>query len=392
VVDNLDSLGDNLEAFPVDNGWARLVIFLLGDPHLLEGGQGGQDGATDPYRVLTLRGSNNLDLNCGWSQGGDFLLHSVSNTGVHGGTSGQDSVGVQILTNVNIALHNGVVNGLVDSAAFHTQERGLEQGLGATEPFVANGDNLTVRKLIGLFQGGGSSSGGHFLFKVQGNVAQLFLNVSDNFSLSGGGEGVATFGQDFHEVVGQVPAGQIQTEDGVGEGVTLVNGDGVGNTISRVQDDTGGTTGSVQGQDGLDGDVHGWGIESLKHNLCHLLPVGLWVEWGLSEQNGVLLWGNTQLIVEGVMPDLFHIIPIGDNSVLNWVLEGEDTSLGLGLITYIAVLLTHTHHDTLMSWATDDGWENSAGSVIPGEPGLAHTGSIVYNQRGNIVVTHCDRF
>lgn len=29
-------------------GRARFVIFLLSDPHLLEGGQGGQDGATNP--------------------------------------------------------------------------------------------------------------------------------------------------------------------------------------------------------------------------------------------------------------------------------------------------------------------------------------------------------
>jgi hypothetical protein len=30
--------------------------------------------------------------------------------------------------------------------------------------------------------------------------------------------------------------------------------------------------------------------------------------------------------------------------VLDRVLEGEDPSLGLGLITYVGVLLTHTNH------------------------------------------------
>ena len=105
-----------LEALPVDNSWARLIVFLLGDPHLLEGGQGGQDGTTDPDGVFSLWGSNDLDLNGGWSQGSDFLLHSVSNTRVHGGTTGQDSVGVQVLPDVDIALHDGVVDGLVDSA------------------------------------------------------------------------------------------------------------------------------------------------------------------------------------------------------------------------------------------------------------------------------------
>ena len=99
----------------MDNGWAALVVFLLGDPHLLEGGKRSQDGSSDPYGVFSLRWSNDLDLNGGWSQGGDFLLHTISNTGVHGGATRHDGVGVQVLPDVNIALHDGVVGGLVDS-------------------------------------------------------------------------------------------------------------------------------------------------------------------------------------------------------------------------------------------------------------------------------------
>merc|ERR1711942_405686 len=109
----------HLETFSMDNGRTRLIILLLGDPHLLEGGQRGQDGATDPYRVLPLRRSNDLDLDGGWGKSGDLLLHSVSNTWVHGGASGHDGVGVQVLSDVNIALHDGVVGGLVDSASLH---------------------------------------------------------------------------------------------------------------------------------------------------------------------------------------------------------------------------------------------------------------------------------
>lgn len=42
-------MSGHLEAFAVHNGWAGLVVLLLGDPHLLEGGQRGQDGAADPH-------------------------------------------------------------------------------------------------------------------------------------------------------------------------------------------------------------------------------------------------------------------------------------------------------------------------------------------------------
>merc|ERR1739837_10823 len=148
-----------LEALPVDDGRAALIVLLLGDPHLLEGGEGSKDGASDPDGVLPLRRSNDLDLNGGGSKGSDLLLHPVSDTRVHGGASGHDSVGIQVLPDVNIALHDGVVGGLMDTARLHAKEGRLEEGLGGTEPLIANGDDLAVGKLIGLLKGGGGGSG-----------------------------------------------------------------------------------------------------------------------------------------------------------------------------------------------------------------------------------------
>ncbi|KAA8582305.1 hypothetical protein FQN60_009045 [Etheostoma spectabile] len=161
-------------------------------------------------------------------------------------------------------------------------ERRLEEGLWATETLVTNGDDLTIGQLIALFQGGGGGSGGHLILKVKSHVAQLLLDVTHNLTLSSG------------------------------------------------------TTRGVEGQDSLDGHIHGWNVEGLKHDLGHLLPVGFGVQGGLSEQGGVLLRGHTQLIVK-----------VGDDAVLNGVLQGQDAPLALSLITYIAVLLTHTHHHTM---------------------------------------------
>ena len=50
-----------LEAFAVDDGGAGLIVLLLADPHLLEGGQRGQDGAANPHGVLALRGRDDLE-------------------------------------------------------------------------------------------------------------------------------------------------------------------------------------------------------------------------------------------------------------------------------------------------------------------------------------------
>ena len=172
----------------MDDAWAGFVVFLLGDPHLLEGGQGSQDGTTDPDGVFPFRGSDDLDLDGRGSESGDFLLHPIGDTRIHGGTSGEDSVGVQVLPDVHIALHDGVVDGLMDTARFHTQEGRLEESLWATEPLVTDGDDLTVRKFVGLLEGSGGGGGGHFLLEVQGDIAEFFLDVSDDFPFSCGSE------------------------------------------------------------------------------------------------------------------------------------------------------------------------------------------------------------
>ena len=36
---------------------------------------------------------------------------------------------------------------------------------------------------------------------------------------------------------------------------------------------------------------------------------------------------NTKFIVEGVVPDLFHVVPVGDDTVFDGVFEGQDTTL-----------------------------------------------------------------
>merc|ERR1712088_1180771 len=379
---------EKLEALPMDNGWAALVVLLLGDPHLLEGRKGRQDGTSDPDGVFPLRGSNDLDLNGGWGKSGDLLLHTISNTRVHGGATRHDGVSVQVLPDVNIALHDGVVGGLVDSAGFHSQEGRLEEGLWGTETLVTDGDDLTVGKLIGLLEGGGGSSGGHFLLEVKGNIAKLLLDVTDNLALSGGGERITTLGEDLHEVVGKLTASQVQTEDGMGKGITFIDGHVVGDTISGVHDHTGGTTGGIQGEDSLDGNIHGGHVEGLEHDLSHLFTVSLGVEGSLSQEDGLFLWGNTELIVEGVMPDLLHIIPVGDDTVFNGVFQGKDTSLGLSFISNIGILLTHTNHDSLVTGTSNNGREDSPGGVISSKSGLAHARAIVYDKSGGIFVTH----
>merc|ERR1719389_1018656 len=142
----------------------------------------------------------------------------------------------------------------------------------------------------------------------------------------------------------------------MGGGITFIDGDTVGDTISGVHDNTSGTARGIEGEDSLDSDIHGGHVEGLEHDLGHLLTVSLGVEGSLSEEDGLFLRGNTEFIVEGVMPDLLHIIPVGDDTVFNGVFQGKDTPLGLSFIT--------------------------------SESSFAHAGAIVNDKSGGIFVTH----
>merc|ERR1712243_153793 len=197
-----------------------------------------------------------------------------------------------------------------------------------------------------------------------GDIAELLLDVTDNLTLCSGGEGVATLCEDLHQVVCELTSSKIKAHNSVGEGITFIDWNTMRDAISRVHDNTSSTARGVEGEDSLDGNIHGGHVEGLKHDLGHLLTVSLGVEGSLSEEDGLFLRGNTELIVEGVVPDLLHVIPVGDDSVLNGVLEGKDSSLGLGLVTNIGILLSHTDHDSLVARTTNNGGEDSSGSII----------------------------
>ncbi|KAL2303702.1 hypothetical protein Nmel_008979, partial [Mimus melanotis] len=107
------------------------------------------------------------------------------------------------------------------------------------------------------------------------------------------------------------------------------------------------TTRSIQGQHSLDCHVHSRYVEGLKHYLGHLLTVSFRVQRGFCEQSWVFLRGHTEFIVESVVPDLFHIIPVGDDAMFNWIFQSKDTSFALSFITHIGIFLTHTDHNTL---------------------------------------------
>lgn len=132
----------------MDDGGAGLLILCLGDPHGLEGGEGTEDGASNPDEELPLGGGEDLDLHGGGGEGSDFLAETFGDAGEHGGSTAHHDVAIEVLADVDVALEDGLVGDLVESGHLLANHHGLEEGFGASEPLRVDSDHLTVGQLV----------------------------------------------------------------------------------------------------------------------------------------------------------------------------------------------------------------------------------------------------
>merc|ERR1719507_1969600 len=366
------------DALDVDDAGARYVVLLLRDPHLCEGAERREDGAADPHRVLPLRRCGDRYLHRVGHEGPELLLHTRVDPRVHRGASGEDYVLVQVLADVNVGLHDRVEGCQVDARECLPKRLRVEKCLGAAETLLANGDHITIGELVGLLQVLVRLR--HLCFEVKGNIGEPLLDVTHDLLLGVRHKGVAAFCEELDHVLRHVPAGQVQAENGVRQCEALVDGHRVCDTITGVQHETRCPPGGIQGEHCLDLDVHLRHVECLKHDLRHSLAVRLGVHWGLGQQDRVLLRCHAQLAEEGVLPNLLHVIPARDNTVLDGVIQSEHTSDSYRFITHVE-LFGHSAHDVVKSRAADNGREHSPWGIITSKSSLDHPTAIVTDQR-----------
>ena len=64
------------------------------------------------------------------------------------------------------------------------------------------------------------------------------------------------------------------------------------------------------------------------------------------------------------MPDLPHVIRVGDDALLHGVLQGLDTEPSLDLAPHVVVLLPHTHHAVLVLGHQTMGGNTAKGIIF----------------------------
>ncbi|KAF7818951.1 Fumarate reductase [Senna tora] len=229
--------------------------------YLLERAERCQNGTSNPDTVLPLWWCHHFNFHATWCQCCNLLAHPISNAWEHGGTTTQDNVTIEILPNINITLHDGVISCFVNASSFHPNHGWLEEYFGTAESFSTYCDHLPISFSFTSL----TISRSAVVVKEYPRSVKIFMRAS----------------------VRSRPASCAAT--------------------------------SIKRKDGLDGDIHSGSIKGLEHNLSHFLTVSLWVERGFCEKNRMLFGSYTELIVESVMPDLLHIVPIANNTMLDGV-------------------------------------------------------------------------
>jgi hypothetical protein len=311
----------------VDDSGSVFLVVLPGDPRRRNGGKRSEQRSSSPGSVLSVRLSDNSDLGTTGSSGDKLLLESVGHTFVHGGTTGHDDVLAEFSLDINVGGRDGFPGEGINRFARHTVKFRLVDEFGGTDSDGSgDSDDSLIGKGVFLVLLGVLGALLLLCFVVLGNVTELFLDLPDDFELGSSGEVVTSLVEEFLELISEDTSGNLHTLNGVREGESFEDGDGLGKAITGRGDETGGSSGRIEGHNGVDGDIDVLDIEGLEHDLDHLLSVSLGLSRGFSEQYTLNFFGgDSEFVVEGVMPDLFHIFPGLDDTGGNGVGKVKDT-------------------------------------------------------------------
>ena len=172
--------------------------------------------------------------------------------------------------------------------------------------------------------------------EVQSDEACGLFDALDDIKLGGWRVELVDIGEQPHDVVSEDAACDLHLLDGIRDGIAFSDGDGVAHTITRVDDKTGGTAIGVQGHDSLVDEVEVADLECLEHNLHRTLSVFLGIMTNLGHDDAAALaGGDAELVLEYVVPDLLHVVPVMDDTRCDGVRKREDISLGLSFVSNI---------------------------------------------------------
>lgn len=210
------------------------------------------------------------------------------------------------------------------------------------------------------------------------NVALHLFDFLDNFKLSRGMENVSRPSQKQLQVLGDISSSNVDSLDCVIDRKALENWTTMANAVTTIQDEAGSLTSGVQTQDSLLLEENLRDAELLEENVGSLCAVIVRVERWVCEQNGMLFGRNLELI-KNMAPKCFHIIPVGDDTVFNWVIKFEDSAIFVSRCSDELFLLVLCDHHLLVHGSSNIRVELQSGFRVACNTSLHDTGSVIDN-------------
>jgi len=351
-----------------------------------------EHGTTEEHHVLASRGILNSALELGKVglvaledllevETTNVLLKTRWQTGVHGRATREDDVVVELWTSIDVGLVDAVEQLITHAATLNVDEVRLKQNLRSLETLSTDVDHAAIRQCVLLDEHSGLVGETLLEFEIVADVAELLLDLTDGLEIGGSVEDVAAEQQQLDQITSDIATGDIETSGQVGQRKTFVDGHNVRDTITRVDDDTSQKTLGVQGQHGLNGDVDRLEAVLLEHDLSHLLAVLLRVHWSLSKHDLALVGLDLELLLKGVVPDVHHIVPVTDHTIVERIGDLQHVADLGGFITNHDVLELDIVNLLLSSehGATDQRREDGVRKVRAGETALDKSCSVIAN-------------
>merc|ERR550525_1906220 len=79
------------------------------------------------------------------------------------------------------------------------------------------------------------------------------------------------------------------------------------------------------------------------------------------------------------MPDLLHVVPTGDDAVLDRIVQSEDTTDCNCFVTRVVFFGLRAHYD-FVEWPAHNGWEHCPWGIIASEARFDHPAPVVNHQ------------
>jgi hypothetical protein len=133
---------------------------------------------------------------------------------------------------------DGVEEQFGDTGLIHVHEVRLEETFGGLKTFASYSDNSAVRKSIGLHQDGCVFRKLFVQLQIIRNVTELLLNLAHGLEVGRTVQRVTAAEEKSDQIAGDIATRNIQSTDVVVKNGRFIHGNDVGDTITRVHDDT----------------------------------------------------------------------------------------------------------------------------------------------------------